>query len=515
MEQPLISIVIPTYNSSILLSLCLESIRKQTYKPIEVIVVDNFSNDGIHKIVKKYNLSFIERISNKPEARNIGIKASKGDYILLLDSDMVLEEKLVEKGVEKFENDGANALFIDEGYDENGFWNKCRELEKRTYKGNMFIEAPRFFRREVFESTLFDEKNEGSDEYDFYYSAKEKGLKEGRIDSKITVLESPFNFNKKFRHGKFFRYYRQKNMDKSFVYKQIGVPYRTKLLFNAVKTSPICGIFLIFLKLLEYSSFVLGILSSYFDRKIINIMMNPREFDIDADEYESSMYEKSRGGRFVDELERKTILNLIKSLRLNDAISVLDIGAGNGRWSREFIKRGFNVTSLDISPKMCEYLRNNVKGIKVVNRSIDEIDNFDGEFDLAFSFRAFKYVRNTRRALYNINKSLKENGRAIIEMPNLLNPFYFLPYILAPMLSNITKIGWIKYLILSKFVTKKAFTQDLERAGFEIERVEQLFSLPHSAFLKNNNEAIIKLIYTLDELLSKIFSRSLIFVVKK
>jgi len=45
MTSPLASIVVPTYNSEKTLPLCLESIRKQTYREIEVLVVDNFSRD--------------------------------------------------------------------------------------------------------------------------------------------------------------------------------------------------------------------------------------------------------------------------------------------------------------------------------------------------------------------------------------------------------------------------------------------------------------------------------------
>ncbi|AEF97132.1 glycosyltransferase family 2 protein [Methanotorris igneus] len=50
----LVSVIIPTYNSEKTIGICLESIKNQTYKNIEIIVVDKFSNDNTVEIAKKY-----------------------------------------------------------------------------------------------------------------------------------------------------------------------------------------------------------------------------------------------------------------------------------------------------------------------------------------------------------------------------------------------------------------------------------------------------------------------------
>jgi probable beta-1,3-galactosyltransferase len=54
MKNPLVSVIIPTYNSSRTLEKCLKSIKNQTYKNIEIIVVDNNSIDNTKEIAKKY-----------------------------------------------------------------------------------------------------------------------------------------------------------------------------------------------------------------------------------------------------------------------------------------------------------------------------------------------------------------------------------------------------------------------------------------------------------------------------
>ena len=88
-----ISIIIPVYNSEKTISLCLNSIMKQSIKNIEIICIDDGSTDKSLKILKEFkNLdNRIKVISQKNQgsgvARNIGIKISKGLFIAFIDSD--------------------------------------------------------------------------------------------------------------------------------------------------------------------------------------------------------------------------------------------------------------------------------------------------------------------------------------------------------------------------------------------------------------------------------------------
>lgn len=520
-NKPLVSIVIPTYNSEKTLAKCLEGIKNQSYKNIEVIIVDGLSTDTTIQIAKNYEIKIIQRPCNKPEARNIGIVNAKGIFILFLDSDMSLQSKVVEEAVWNFQKEGNNALFIDEEYENVGFWRKCRNLEKTIYRGNTIIEAPRFYERNIFKSILFDEKNEGPDEYDFYYSARQFGMKEGRINSKVIIFESPFNFRKKFRHGKFFFYFKFKHIKEETILKQINLCYRVKLLLKSFKSSSIYGLGLVFIKFLEYIFFETGLFTSYFDRKILRLPFSIRgHFDNQAAEtYEREMFEKSAGSKFVDTKERETILNLLQEIKFKNNAKVLDVGAGNGRFSREFLRLGFDVTALDISPNMCKYLKNNIRNLKVINEDISgwnlNLNQRGDRFNLIFSFRTLKYVRDRKRALYNIKKLLKKNGYAIIEMPNLLNPFYFPPYKLAPLLLHFSNRESIKYLIFSNFITKNSFIKELEGAGVKIIKVEKLFFFPHSIYSKIENKKFLKIICSIGNTLSRFSPRSLIFVVRK
>ena len=96
-HKPKISIIIPTHNRRKLLDECLKSVFWQDYKNIEVIVIDDNSDEDIKSHIKnkypKVNL-ILNKINKGPSfAKNQGILTSKGDYILFLDSDTELIEK--------------------------------------------------------------------------------------------------------------------------------------------------------------------------------------------------------------------------------------------------------------------------------------------------------------------------------------------------------------------------------------------------------------------------------------
>lgn len=90
----MLSVIVPNYNKGKYLKKCLMSVLDQTYKDLEIVVVDDNSNDNSHRILSKLGeldsririilLSENKGVSN---ARNIGIKAAKGQYITMLDSD--------------------------------------------------------------------------------------------------------------------------------------------------------------------------------------------------------------------------------------------------------------------------------------------------------------------------------------------------------------------------------------------------------------------------------------------
>ncbi len=106
--MPKVSVVIATYNRARLLKNTLHSIFAQTYKNIEVCVVDDASNDETSKIIDAYAVShpiqFVRLPQNKgsSNARNIGLEKASGDFIMVWDSDDILYESAIERVMDVF-----------------------------------------------------------------------------------------------------------------------------------------------------------------------------------------------------------------------------------------------------------------------------------------------------------------------------------------------------------------------------------------------------------------------------
>lgn len=115
----LVSVIVPIYNVEKYLERCIESIRKQSYMHIEIILVDDGSSDGSSDICDKY-IEKDDRISvvhkkngGLGDARNVGVEKAKGKYILFIDSDDRIHEKLVEETVKEAEKNQADIVIFD------------------------------------------------------------------------------------------------------------------------------------------------------------------------------------------------------------------------------------------------------------------------------------------------------------------------------------------------------------------------------------------------------------------
>ncbi len=94
-ENPLVSVIVLNYNAGELLLNCIESIKKSAYKNLEIIVVDNISTDKSQKVCKeKYpDIKLIQNDENFGycEGNNIGIRKARGDFIMILNPDTIVE----------------------------------------------------------------------------------------------------------------------------------------------------------------------------------------------------------------------------------------------------------------------------------------------------------------------------------------------------------------------------------------------------------------------------------------
>ena len=119
--NPLVSVVVPTFNRKELLTKTVHSILNQTYKNTEVIIVDNYSNYDIISHVATFSDPRISLFQNENHGiiavnRNFGIEKAKGEYIAFCDDDDLWVPEKLEKQIEIIANNDVcctNREYID------------------------------------------------------------------------------------------------------------------------------------------------------------------------------------------------------------------------------------------------------------------------------------------------------------------------------------------------------------------------------------------------------------------
>lgn len=276
MNKPLISIIIPTFNSGKYLEKCLESIKKQTYQHIEVIIVDQSSADDTPSIARRYGVTLIsiprpEFYSPPSKSRNIGAKKAKGQILYHLDSDMELSHALVEEFIEKFKNKNIGALIVDEVDITKGFWSKCKALERKTYAGNQHVAGARVVRTALFRKIGgYDEDISSGEDFDI--------TKQYRKYTTVVYCKNPVYHNlgelsfitlikKKYNYGKTAGAYFKKHTGESggkLLFIELASYCKNYQLFLQ---DPLVGIGTIVLKFFEFGFGGLGLLRSSLDSK--------------------------------------------------------------------------------------------------------------------------------------------------------------------------------------------------------------------------------------------------------
>lgn len=159
------SVIIPLYNSECSISKCVESIINQTYKNIEIIIVDDGSTDDSLKVCQeKYKENSRVKIYTKSNegvssARNFGMKKASGDYILFIDADDYIEKQTIEESLKIIEKYDVDILKF-------GFY---RELGKYKKKYIFSSETNKLIKKEDYKvNGIYDNLITTSDFYNVW-----------------------------------------------------------------------------------------------------------------------------------------------------------------------------------------------------------------------------------------------------------------------------------------------------------------------------------------------------------
>lgn len=261
----LVSVIITTKNEETNIDTCLKSLKAQTYKEIEIIVVDNKSSDRTKEYASQFTKNVYDKGPERSAQRNFGAKIAKGEFVLFLDADMNLSKNVIKECVKKMMNkECAGVIIPEESYGE-GFWAACKKLERSFYIGNDFIEAGRFFKKGLFlKSKGFDTTLTGPEDWDLSQRMRELG-ELVRIKSLIYHNEGKLSLRttlkKKFYYSKKISKYMKKSKNNKYSHQQLSIFHRYAIFFSQplkLFKNPVLGVGMLFMKTCEFFVGFLG-----------------------------------------------------------------------------------------------------------------------------------------------------------------------------------------------------------------------------------------------------------------
>lgn len=218
MNEPVdrVSVVVPVKNTARTLEACLRSIREQTWPDVELVVIDNFSDDGSWEIARRWAHHAEQAGPERSAQRNLGVERATGRWILWIDADMELPPTIVERAMEALIDDDADAVFIPEVTVGDGFWTACRAHERTCGIDEVMVQAPRLLGRDyLLESGGFLESLSGTEDAELRSRMIAAGMRLTWIPDLIIHDEGNMSFSfimkKRYYYGRGLKRYRERH----------------------------------------------------------------------------------------------------------------------------------------------------------------------------------------------------------------------------------------------------------------------------------------------------------------
>lgn len=266
-EGTLVSVIVPTLNCAATIERCLCSLKAQTYPHIEIIVVDNHSDDGTAQAAAQY-ATVLQAGPERSAQVNFGARHARGSYLYRIDGDFELDPGVVAACVAAVKEDDLDAIAVPNRSLGDSYWAHVRALERDTYLDDSLIVAARFWTREAFEAVGgFDESLVSCEDLDLHNRLLDAGLKVGRITPGEVHLGEPDSLRayavQSFYYGPSVLRYLRKHPRRGT--RQM-VPLRPSYIRHRkmLACRPRLLLGLIVLKVIQYTAAVAGILAQGF-----------------------------------------------------------------------------------------------------------------------------------------------------------------------------------------------------------------------------------------------------------
>ena len=209
-------------------------------------------------------------------------------------------------------------------------------------------------------------------------------------------------------------------------------------------------------------------------------------------EYQKEYYKKQHNYLEAEENEytKRIVERIVKTGKLNKKESILEIGSGKGRFTKVFLKKGLNISCLDISQDMVNELKKSVTGKVGYIKQGDITDKklkLPKKFDAIVGVHILHHLTDLRAGLTNMKKWLKPRGRIIFTEPNPLNPLFYAHILIE---KDMTWKGEKNILLM----TKKNLITTLQCTGFTDIKVYRRGFLPPQIVNTKGGSKIEKII---------------------
>ncbi|WP_219013029.1 glycosyltransferase family 2 protein [Shewanella algae] len=200
---PLVSVVIPVYNRSHIINRTLKSVQLQTYKNVEVVIVDDCSNDSeeLKKVIDRFkglDIKYIRHQVNRHggAARNTGINIAKGKYIAFLDSDDVWIPSKLRESIDSILESNVDFVYsklktkgaYEKVYPTRGLRQHERLSDYLLVNGGTIQTSTIVIKSKVAKKVLFDDTLVRFQDYDFVVSLEKYGAISKFIDEVLVYM---------------------------------------------------------------------------------------------------------------------------------------------------------------------------------------------------------------------------------------------------------------------------------------------------------------------------------------
>ena len=441
MKNDLVSIIIPTLNEAENISNCLKSIKKQNYKNLEIIVIDNHSTDKTTTIVRKFTQTVYKRGPERSSQRNYGASKAKGKYLMFLDADMEITQNLISEAVIKTQN-GKFIIAFPEDSKGQTFWGKAIAFERGFYKNEKVISAARFYPKELFfKLGGFNKELVAGEDWDLSQRAQKAGYRlqftQNSLIHHETVQSLQEIIAKKAYYLDNISKYAKKHPQR--FKKQSSPRYRSSIF---LKNWP---------RFISKPHLALGFVTL---KTIIwlNWKMHPQKIrdglkkDLAKLYWNTNPYINS-SIQFSKDTQNYSWMKFIKE-KSKTSKAILDVGCAEGSRLNQLYKKASRF-GLDYSAKAIKVGTKKYKDLKLLNADAEKMPFANNYFDLVFTAYTIEHLQNPEKVIDEMIRVAKKGGIIVFVGPNYGSPLIPTPLLKGPRFIKIFRVFLleIRYLL--------------------------------------------------------------------